>query len=250
MAGLTAALLAILALGAAAQSPMPFNTPDAPATSTAPAVSTAAAVSTSTGAAEVAVSTGGVKVAGEAKPKLKRPIHATLHAEAKDWEPLSLRAGGDPVLAKTEAVLRQAKAKGKYKGTPSKAKASARLHGSKDAKWLVISIFPKALEKRRAHFEVRLRLVEGFVEDAKASLTAVVDRRYTGAGMDSDELRARGVEFAEDSPASGQVLISALDPRPSKTAFNAGTLKLAAFADKDAGLADVSWSVTGLPAPK
>lgn len=246
MAGLTGVLL-VLALGAAAQSPMPFNTPDAPpATSTAPAVSTAA-VTASTETA-VAVSTGGVKVAGETKPKLARPIRATLHAEAKDWEPLSLKAGGDPVLAKTEAVLRLEKVKGKYKGTPSKAKAFARLHRSKDAAWLVFSIFPKALEKKRAHVEVRLKLVEGFVEDARAALVSVVDRHYTGAGMDSDELRARGVEFEEDSPASGQILISALDPRPSKTAFSAGTLKQAAFASQDVRLCDVSWSTTGLPA--
>lgn len=245
MAGLTGVLALLLAAGAAAQSPMPYSTPDAPETSTAPAVSTAAAVAASTEAA-VAVSTGGVKVAGEAKPKLKRPIHAILHAEAKDWEPLSLRAGGDPETARTGVVLRLSKVRGKYKGTPSKAKAFARLHGPKDGRWLVVSVFPKALEKRRAHFEVRLRIVEGYVEDARASLVSVVDRQYTGAGMDSDELRARGVAFEEDSPASGRLLVSALDPRPSRRALNAGTLTQAAFASQEARLCDVSWSVTGL----
>jgi hypothetical protein len=251
VARLAAALLLASALNAAAQAPMPFNSSDAPATSSAPAVSSAAAVATSTAAAEVVVSTAsGVRVAGETKTKLKRPIRATIHAEAKDWEPLSLKAGGDPALAESKAVLRQSKAKGKYKGTPSKAKATARLVKAKDDSWLVISVFPKALEKRRAHFEVRLRLVEGFVENVKASLVAIVDRRTGGALLNSDELRARGVEFEEDSPASGQILISALDPRPSKSAVNSGALKLAAFADKDAGLAEFSWSAAGLTAPK
>lgn len=245
-----AALLLTLAAAASAQSPMPYGSGDVqPAVSSAPAVSTAAAVSASTETATVEVSSGGVKIAGgEAKPKLKRPIRATIHPEAKDWEPIALKAGGDPGQAETKAVLREEKVKGKYKGTASKAKASARLRAGKDASWLVFSIFPKALERRRAHFEIRLRLVEGFIEDAKANLVSVVDRQYTGAGMDSDELRARGVAFEEESPASGQILISALDPRPSKTAFSAGTLKLAAFADKDVGTADVSWSTTGLRA--
>jgi hypothetical protein len=241
----TAALLLALAARAAAQSPMPYSSE---AKAAAPAVSTAAPAAAAAAAPESAVtlSTGGVKVAGELKPKLKRPIHATIHAEAKDWEPLSLKASGDPALAETRAVLRQAKVKGKYKGTASKAKAFARLRGRKDARELVISIFPKDLEKRRRHFEVRLRLIEGFVENVEASLVSVVDRRYTGAGMDSLELRERGVEFQEDSPSSGQILISALDPRPSKTAVNSGTLKLASFADDGVGLADVSWSVVGL----
>jgi len=244
-------LLLALAAGASAQSPLPTAPSDAAPQNPAPApaVSTAAAVAPSTASA-VAVSTGGVKIAGETKPKLARPIHATIHPDAKDWEPVSLKPGGDPVAVRTEAVLRQAKVKGRLKGAASKAKAFARLRRAKHDRWLVISVFPKALERRRLHVEVRLRLVEGFVEDAKVSAVSVVDRRYTGAGMDSDELRARGVEFAEESPERAQVLIAALDPRPSKTALNAGALKLAAFADADVGLADVSWSVTGLPAPK
>ncbi len=251
---MTAALFLALAARAAAQSPMPFSgEAPAPAVSTAPAVSSATAVapSTATAAAVVAVSTGGVHVAGGSeKPKLVRPIHATIHPDAKEWEPLSLRAAGDPGQAETKAVLRVEKVRGKYKGVPSKARAVAHLRKRKDDLWLIYSVFPKALEKRRSHFEVRLRLVEGFVENVEASLVTVVDRQYTGAGMDSVELRARGVEFEEDSPASGSVLISALDPRPSKTAFNAGELKLGAFEAQEVGAADVSWAVTGLPAQR
>lgn len=242
-------VLWIAASIAAAQSPMPYSG-DQPAASTAPAV----AASTETVAAStetaVAASTGGVHVAGEARPKLARPIHAVIHAEAKDWEPVSLKAGGDPFALETKVVLGMAKVKGKYKGQASKAKAVARLRRRKDDRWLVISVWPKALEKRRRHFEVRLRLVEGFVENAEAAVVTVVDSQYTGAGMDSFELRERGVEFEEDSPASAQILVAALDPRPSKAALNAGTLKQAAFAGRDVGLADVTWSVKGLAPEK
>ena len=230
---------------------MPFSG-EAPAASTAPVVSTAAVVSSTETTTTVVHSTAGFKVAGGApKAKLERPMHAVIHPDAKDWEPLSVKAGGDPYQAETKATLRQEKVKGKYKGTPSKATAIARLHKAGQDRWLVVVIFPKGLERQRLHFEVRFRIVEGFVEDAKAAIVTVVDRRPgAGAGLDSYDLRAQGVEFEEDSPESGSLLVSALDPRPSKSAFNAGSLKRAAFGDKAVGLADASWSVKGLPPPK
>ncbi len=246
---MTAALFLLLAGLASAQSPMPTAPQDAAPQNPAPppAASTAAAVAVSSGPADVATSSGGVHVAaGAPKAKLARPIHATIHSDAKDWEPLSLKAGGDPGAAETKVVLKQEKVKGKYKGTPTKAKATALLHKAKNEAWLVVSVWPKALERRRLHLEVRLRIVEGFVEDVKAVAVSVVDRRYSGAGMDSDDLRRRGVEFEEESAEKGQVLISALDPRPSKSAANSGALKLASFGDKDIGLVDASWSVVGL----
>jgi hypothetical protein len=107
------------------------------------------------------------------------------------------------------------------------------------------------IAKRRIHFEVRLKIVEGLVEEAKAAVVTIVDPRPNeGDGLDSYELRARGVEFEEDSPSAGTLLISAVDPRPSKSAVNSGTLKLGAFGNKAVGLSDVSWSVKGLPPPK
>lgn len=206
-----------------------------------------AAVSTGTDAAAVS----GVGVESAAKPKFKNQIHAVIHPEAKEWEPLSLQAGGDPGQAVNAVVLRQVKVKGKIKGVAAKARASARLVRSKDDLWLVVSIFPQALENRRLRLEVRFRVVEGFVEDAKAAAVFVMDvRPGAGAGLDSFALRAAGVAFQEESPGSGQALISALDPRPSKTAFNAGRLKLAEFADADLGFVDASWSVRGLSAPR
>jgi hypothetical protein len=246
----TAALLAAFALSASAQSPMPYSG-ETPAVSTAPAISTAAAVAVSTESAIVS-STAGVHVGGGApKAKLERPIHAEIAADAKDWEPVSLKAGGDPYQAETAATLRQEKVRGKFRGAASKASAAARVHKEGKDRWLVVCVFPKALAKRRMHVEVRLKLVEGFVEEAKAALVTIVDRRPdAGAGLDSYDLRARGVEFEEDSPESGAITVSALDARPSKSALNSGALKRAAFGDKSVGLADVSWSVKGLPAAK
>jgi hypothetical protein len=250
----TAALLAAFAALAAAQSPMPYSGDAAPATSTAPAVSTAAAVPSSTDTlSNVVTSTAGVKIGGGApKVKLSRPLHAIIHPDSKEWEPVALKAGGDPFQAETKVTLREEKARGKYRGANEKSTASARLYKAGQDRWLVIRVFPKSLvAKRLVHFEVRLKIVEGFVEELKVAAVTVVDRRPgVGAGLDSYELRDQGVEFEEDSPDSGTVLISALDPRPSKSASNSGVLKLASFGSKVVGLADVSWSAKGLPAPK
>lgn len=244
---MTAALFLLLASLSSAQSPMPTAPADAAAQNPPPPAASTNTVVASTTSAEVVASTGGFHVAGDApKPKLTRPIHATIHAEAKDWEPLSLKAGGDPVAAETKVVLKLEKVKGKYKGVTTKSKATVAVHRGKEEAWLVVCIWPKSLERRRMHLELRFRLVEGFVEDVKANAVSVVDRRYSGMGMDSDDLRRRGVEFEEESAEKGQVLISALDPRPSKTAANSGAIKLASFGDKDIGLVDASWAVVGL----
>lgn len=239
----------LLAAGAWAQSPMPYRGDEEPKAAEAPAASTETVTASTETAA--AVSTGGVKVAAGEKPRLKAALHVVIHPDAKDWEPLSLRAGGDPGQAESSVVLRQVRSKGKLKGAASKAKAVARVVSSKHDRWLVVSVFPKALEKRRLHFEVRFRVVEGFVEDVKVQAVSVVDPRPgLGAGLDSHALRREGIEFQEESPGSGQITVSALDARPGKGTFNAGKLKLAEFADKELGFADVSWSVHGLSAPK
>lgn len=242
------AALLLLALGASAQSPMPYSG-EAPA-QTPPAASTEAAVAASTETAEVPVSTGGVHVAEGVKPALKRPIRAVIHKEAKDWEPLSLRAAGDPYAAVNAVILRQVRSRKGWEGETSQAESRAYLVKDGEDRWLVVAVFPRALARRRAHFEVRLRLVEGFVEDARATLVKITDHRTGGATLTSEQLRARGVAFEEDSPASGRLEISALDPRPSKRAFNAGKLRAAAFADAGVRLANVSWSVKGLQGPQ
>ena len=94
-------------------------------------------------------------------------------------------------------------------------------------------------------------MVEGFVEDVKVQAVSVADPRPgVGVGLDSYALRAEGIEFQEESPGSGQITVSALDARPGKKTFNAGRLKLAEFAAKELGFADVSWSARGLSTPK
>ncbi|OGS36117.1 MAG: hypothetical protein A2506_08930 [Elusimicrobia bacterium RIFOXYD12_FULL_66_9] len=242
----------LLALSASAQSPMPFRgdepAKEQPAAEAAAAPAEAVAASTST--AEAAPSQG-VKVAGDEKPRLKSALHLVIHPDAKDWEPLSLRAGGDPGQARNAAVLRQVRSKGKVRGVASQAKASARVIVSKNDLWLVVSVFPKSLEKKRCHFEIRFRVVERFVENVQVQAVSVVARDpAAGAGLDSFALRAAGIAFQEESPGSGQLTVSALDARPAKRTFNAGRLKLAAFADKALGFSDVSWSVRGLSAPR
>ena len=240
MAGLIAALAWACALNAAAQSPQPYMEPSA----------STGTVSSSPAAPNAAAPVGhGVGIAGAVKPvSLSRPIHAVIHKDSAKWDPVSLRLGGDPGAARTRALLRIRGERARRRGTESRAKAGARLRKAGNDRWLTISVFPRALEKRRKHFEVRLKLVEGYVEEAKAALVTVVDRRAgVGAGQDADELTRGAVEFEEELPSSGEILISALDPRPSAGAFNAGVLRGASFADRDAGLADVAWSVRGLP---
>ncbi|HEX4047326.1 MAG TPA: hypothetical protein VH309_05805 [Elusimicrobiota bacterium] len=242
------ALLLAAALPAAAQSPMPYSGDEPPAASTAPAVSTAAAVAASTETTTAVVtSTAGVKIGGGEKPKLARPMHAVIHPDSRDWEPVSLRAAGDPYQIETKAVLRLEKVRGRYRGAASKASARVRLHKAGDDRWLVVCVFPKALARRRMHIEARLKIVEGFVEELRVSLVKVVDPRPgAGAGLDSFELDARGVEYEEDSATAGALSIAALDPRPSRSAFNAGDLKRTSFGDTAVGSADVSWSLKGL----
>ncbi|MDX6768039.1 MAG: hypothetical protein SF051_00790 [Elusimicrobiota bacterium] len=227
-------LALLLALAAAAQEPAAAPAPE-PAASTAPAPG------------------DGVHVAGEepAKPKpaLKRPMRATILKRSKDWEPVSLAEGGDPYQAATGATVRLLKTGKGYRGVRSKAKAAARAYPGKPGEaWLVVTVSPKELEKARKHFEVRLRVVEGFVEKVEVALVTVTDRRAYKE-LDKPSLRRLGVAFEEESPGSAEVLVSALDPRPGKSSWNAGKVRLAAFADPQAGFADFSWSVKGVATP-
>jgi len=238
---MSAALAALLSAAALAQSPAPYMEP---AASTAPPTAAPPSASTETVAA-VEVSSGAHVAGAPAEAVLERPIRAIIHKSAREWEPVTLRAGGDPGQAATRVVLN---IRGRRKrGTPSTSKARARVYASGDARWLIVSVYPRALERRRKHFEIRLKLVEGYVEAVKAALVTVVDRRPgAGAGRDSRELSRAAVAYEEEFPSSGDVRVAALDPRASSSAFNAGTLRGASFADRDAGLADVSWSVRGL----
>lgn len=242
------ALALLLALCAAAQLPFGATEPEpepvsagaepSPAPAPAPATQPAPAAPSST------PSPGdGVYVAGDApKPTLKRPMKAVIHKAARDWEPVGLKEGGDPYQAATAATLRLTRGAKGYRGERSKAKAVVRAYPGKPGEsWLIIAVYPKTLEKKRKHFEVRLRVVEGFVEKVEAALITLTDRRAYQE-LDKPTLRRLGVAFEEENPGSGVVSIAALDPRPGRAAFNAGKLSLAAFADAAVGFADVSWS--------
>lgn len=240
-----------IAASAAAQSPM-YGANAAPETSTAAVAASTAAVAVSSAApASEDGSTGrGFKVGGgEPKPKLSRPMHAVIHKDAVDWEPLSLRVGGVPGSADNAVALRVVKIKGRMKGANSRARSAARLHkGPKNSTWLVISLYPKSLEARRTHFELRFRLVEGFVEEAAAAAVKVTDRRRQKSSrlLDSFDLRAQAIEYESEQPGSGQITVAELDPRPGSSARNSGRLEKAEFAHKDLGFVNLSWSVRGL----
>lgn len=227
----------------------PAGAQDPPASSPAPAAPAAADASTSS----VIKPGDGVHIAGEEgdkpKPKLTRPIKAYIPKEAKDWEPLGLKEGGDPYQASTGVTLKLVKsAKGGYKGERSKAKAWARAYPVKPGETLfVIALFPKALEKRRKHFELRFRVVEGNVEKVEASLITVRDRRAY-RDIDRVALRRAGAAFEEESAASGVVSVAAFDPRPGR-GLNAGKLSLAEFPDREVGFADLSWSLSKVEKP-
>ncbi|MBI3288556.1 MAG: hypothetical protein HYZ74_03455, partial [Elusimicrobia bacterium] len=122
----------------------------------------------------------------------------------------------------------------------------------RDSTWLVVSVYPKSLERREAHIEVRFRVFEGFVEEMQVAAVSIIDRRRrepSAHPLDSFDLRAEGIEFQEEGPGSGAVVVSALDARTRKDAANSGRLELAEFVDKDLGFVNLSWSARGVAAP-
>lgn len=244
------AALAFLAASAAAQSPM-YGAAAPPAASTETVVASTAAVAASTSTAPTDEVAGhGFKVGdGEPKAKLARPMHAIIHKDAADWDPIGLREGGIPGAAENTVSLKVVKIKGRMKGENGKARASARLHkGKKDSTWLVICVYPKALERRRTFFELRFRVFEGYIEDVEAAAVTVTDKRRSAAGKlpDSYDLRREGIEYEENRPGSGQLVVAALDPRIRSSSVNSGRLEKAEFADKDLGFVNLSWSSVGV----
>ncbi|MDE2492221.1 MAG: hypothetical protein KGM24_15340, partial [Elusimicrobia bacterium] len=204
------------------------------------------AVAASTAPAAPPAEHGGIKKAGAPKPKPAPGIRAKLLRESRTWKPLSLRAV-PAGAAVTKVERRLEKVKGRYRGTTTSARAIARVHREGPNRLLVVSVFPRTLgallDRRHPHFELRFRVDEGYLDAVTAALVTVSDPR--GAGLDSDELAARGIPYETDTPASGEVLLSALDARASRSAVNAGILRHASFASPGVGLADVWWSVRG-----
>jgi hypothetical protein len=269
-------LLLLWAAVAAAQSPMPsappgtvgFAAPEAKSTGTAAAP----------GQPEPAMSSPAVKLGDDmktlddapkpaAKKKKKKrnpedepwtmpkvPIQVKIHKVSADWTPVSVKAGGSAAAAKNSAVWKLVK-KGKKisGGVKSKAKSVARLYPSGEDKKIVVAIFPEGLAKQRTHVEVRFQVVEGYLE--KVAVVAVTAEPGGEPTDDAGMLRLRGVSFQEEKPASAQVLVSGIDAKVGKRAFNGGTLKLAEFSEsqmnpRSLGLTSVEWMAKGLLEPK
>ena len=241
------AALAALALGACAQT-SPAAAP-APSTSTMVDLSTAAMIG---GGAAPAVAQS-TKTAGP--PADDRPVKVFVHKEAKAWEPVSVRAGGTPGDVTTfDWQVKTIRIKGKKvrTGDKSKAKAYVHLYPAGDDKRLVVSIFPKKLEAQRTHLELRLLLIEGYLEKAQ-----VFEVTAAGGGVHDDAatLEREGVAFQEESPESAQVRLTAVDPRPGKESFNAGLIQKALFPEyrpgglPDLGQVEIAYSVYGVSGP-
>jgi hypothetical protein len=139
---------------------------------------------------------------------------------------------------------------GVYRGQRSSARAAARIYPTKDDRWLVISVYPTALRKKRMHFEARFLIQEGYLEEVKVAAVSVVGGAYS-AGDEKDDsfsLRRKGVDFTEQLPGGAEVELSAIDAAVGPRAFNAGRVKLAAFGDNDRelGFVNFSWDVSGV----
>lgn len=181
------------------------------------------------------------------KPKLTRPMHAVIHKDAADWEPLGLKQGGVPGAADNAVSLRVVKIKGRMKGENAKARSMARVHkGKKNSHWLVICLSSKPLERRRTHLELRFRVFEGFVEEVDAAAVIVTDRRPLAKVLDSYDLRREGFEYQEEKPGSGQFVIAEFDHRPGNSSVNSGRLEKAEFAASALGFVNMSWAVKGV----
>jgi hypothetical protein len=240
--------LTVLLMAAAAFAAPPARAQEPSGSSPAPTAPAEVKESTSS----VIKAGDGLHIAGEAgekpKPKLSRPIKAHVPKAAKDWEPIGLQEGGDPYQGATGVTLKLVKSGKGYKGERSKAKAWAKAYPVKTGETLfVIAVFPAKLEKRRKHFELRLRVVEGNVEKVEASLITVRDRRDY-RGIDRVALRRAGAAFEEEFAASGVVSLAAFDPKPGR-GLNAGRLSRAEFPDREVGFADVSWSLKSVEKP-
>lgn len=177
----------------------------------------------------------------EPKPELARPLRVKLHKEGKDWEPVSVRAGAGDALAMSTSFERRIVRK---KGRRSKAKAVARLFPKGEDKVLIVSIFPEALKKKRIHVELRMKLVEGWLEEVKvAAITA--EGEAAEEHLDSRKLKLAGIPFSEDFPAEAALSIVAIDPAGNAKAVNAGRLK-AEFGLEDLGLVSLTYKTKGV----
>jgi hypothetical protein len=239
---MTAGLLLALALSGSAWG-QETGSASAPAGSTETVSSPAAAVETSSAAVFS-------PVAAPEKPAVPKS-RVIVHKEAVDWEPVSVRlrpaAGGRNSF---EAGLR--KAGGSYRGRPSAAKVAARLHSAGDDRWLVVCVYPVSLRSERMHMEARFFIQEGYLEEVKVAAVRIAGGRWSpdDEKEDSFSLKAKGMDFNEQMPASAEITLAVIDPRLGPHTLNAGSARHASFGGEDLGFVNFSWSVTGVSGEK
>lgn len=238
------AAAALLLLGASLARAQPANVTPEPA---APAVSTAAAPAPAPApeAEPGEIKGKGLKRGtGKVAPAAVKKTAVKIHADAKDWEPVSLVRSGVAAQAKTFFERRIRKVRGAYKGQGAAAKATARIHKFKGDSMLVVSVYPASLRYRRTHLEARFLIQEGFLEGVTVAAVTVPGGAWEAADdkEDSFSLRAKGVEFQEESPGSAAARLSAVTA-DAGASQNAGSVRLAAFGDPELGFVSFGWSV-------
>ncbi|MDD5657454.1 MAG: hypothetical protein PHF00_09410 [Elusimicrobia bacterium] len=201
-----------------------------------PAAEQPAAVSSAPAAQTAVSSTAPAAILPEAPPRPRSNV--VVHKEAADWEPISVVLRPDLPAAKSSFERRLRKAGKGYKGESSAARAAARVHPAGEDRWLVISVYPEALRRQRLHLEARLLIQEGYLEGVKLAAVRVTGK--TDSDEDSFTLRAKGIDFVERFPGSGEVELAAVNAGP-KRALNAGRARFAAFGGSDLGFVNFSW---------
>lgn len=191
-------------------------------------------------AAAVAGPDGSPSLPPPAETVVENLIRVKVHKEAKEWEPVSLRKGGDPAALKTRFTRRIIKGKGQ----PCGARAIARAHAVKDDRMLIVSIFPTCLKTLRKHLEVRYLIIEGYLEKVQA---AVVTAERGGAPDDDSALLSRRkVPYLEEFPGEGLAKLAAFSLANGEGTVNAAALSGLEFADSDVGVASLAYKVVGL----
>lgn len=215
------------------------------------------------------------KTPAEDAPRPRRVSTVIIPREGAGWSPISVRKGGDPEALSNQAVLRIVRTKVKApaeeapppaegeepapppppkyifkeKGRPTLTKSAARSYKSGEDRWLVISIYPLSLKDARTHFELRFKIVEGFLDGVEFKAVrrpGKFDKK--DLEQDSFTLRRLGEEFLEEGPSGARVAVAAMEAKPGRLGFNAGSLTGAGFGSKDLGLVNLTYQAAGVSA--
>ncbi len=202
--------------------------------------STATATSTTTVAAVSRAAPPAVRAASAPKGRVR------VGLDAADWKPVSVRLvhGGSGRTFFERQVRRG-------RGDISAAGAVARLHPAEAGRQIIVSVYPASLRTARTHLEARFLVAEGELEEAAVAAVTVAGGLSSPEDEkeDSVTLRAKGIDFLEESPSSARIVLSALDPGPGRAA-NVGRVKDASFADMSFGVLNFSWNLSRVVADR